>query len=330
MGDYVVETTRYLTYEDYPIEDLMLYGGIDCLVTSDLASRLWNEIHKEPEYIIFKNGSDGNQVKDKTTVGSIFNSYIDYTAPSLEFILDLELNGFKYDIELNKVIKQRMEVELAELEAVIFEGIGREINLNSGTILGAFLYDEKGYKVESRTKTGEPSTDGDAIKNLGKLHPEEPWLMALAKRNDIRSLYNTFIATYVEDFVKRDGRIHPTYNLHGTGSFRISGEEPNLTQLANPKHGYNLRTLFTVDLGNCFIAADYSSAEVKILGALCKDAKLLQAIKEGKDFHSYSASEMHNIDYNEFVSVLSKVTHVLYKDYKSKRQSSKALTFGIL
>ena len=321
----------YLTYEDYPIEDLILYGGIDCIVTSELASRLLPEITARPNYKQFKSDVvTGTQTKELVQVGSIWSSYQDYTVSALEFIIDLELNGFKYDVELNKQIKERMETELRELDSVIFAGIGKEINLNSGAVLGEFLYVEKGYTIKSRTKTGEPSTDGDAIKEIAKDHPEEPWLMVLAKRNDIRSLYNTFVSTYVENFVKRDGRIHPTYNLHGTGSFRISGEEPNLTQLANPKHGYNLRTLYTVEEFYCLIAADYSSAEVKILGALCKDEKLLQAIREGKDFHSYSASEMHGIDYEVFIAVLDNKGHELFKKYKAYRQGSKALTFGIL
>lgn len=322
--------TQYLTYEDYPVEDLMLYGGIDCLVTSELMSRLMPEISKKDTYVEYGVLPSGKTYKRNILVDSILNSYNNYSKESLEFIIDLELNGFKFDIELNEIIKKRMEEELEQLEAVLFKEIGREINLNSSQIVRDFLYVEKGFEVEDKTKTGEPSTDGDAIIKMAKKYSEHTWLPILAKRNDIRSLYNTFVSTYVKDFVKPDGRIHPTYNLHGTGSFRISGEEPNLTQLANPKHGYNLRTQYTVETGYCFLAADYSSAEVKILGALCKDTKLLLAIAEGKDFHAYSASEMYGIPYEEFVAVLADENHPLYKKYKKYRQGSKALTLNLL
>ena len=142
-------------------------------------------------------------------------------------------------------------------------------------------------KVKKSThllKTGEPSLDGEALLKLSKAYPDLTWLSLIAKRNDIASLYRTFVANYVKDYVKSDGRIHPSFNLNGTGSFRISGEDPNLTQLPNIKHGYNIRELFTVPKGCIFLAADYSSAEVKVLGMICKDEKLLQAIKDGKDF----------------------------------------------
>ena len=317
----------YLTYEDYPIEDLLTYAGIDCLVTSGLASKLMPILSEEPKYTFFTGKSHKKVIRN---VPSMISSYENYTAPALEFIVDMELNGFLYDVKRNAEVKLQMEKEIEKLETQIFSAIGKRINLDSGDILGNFLYVEKGFEVNSRTKTGEPSTDGAAVLAIAKDHPELTWLPLLAKRNDISSLYRTFVANYVKDFVKSDGRIHPSYNLHGTGSFRLSGEEPNLTQLANPKHGYNIREFYGVPDGCVFLAADYSSAEVKILGALCRDEKLLQAIAEGKDFHSYSASEMHGIDYEEFVSVLGNDQDPKYKSYKRLRQGAKSLTFSII
>ena len=325
-----VDKPIYHTYEDYPIEDLMVYGGIDCLVTSELLERLGTKIYETPEYTWIDRDASGKMVRRKESIMSIAESYGKYTAEAHDFIMDLEMNGIKYDVDLNKVVKVQLETEITELEEVIFREIGFRLNIDSGQQLSKYLYEERGFVVNRRTKTGEPSTDGEAIKELSELHPEEKWLVPLAKRNDLASIYRTFVVTYVEDFVKRDGRVHANYSLHGTGSFRIAGDNPNLTQLPRPKHGYNLRRFFTVDKGNVFMCFDFSSAEVKILGALCKDPELLRAIREGMDFHSLSASKMYGIDYVEFVAVLEDKKHPSYKDYKEKRQFSKALTFGIL
>lgn len=318
---------KYETYEDFPIEDLLIYAGIDCIVTSDLGKALMPALQKKHIYTYFETGKG---VRRAEVIPSILDSYLEYTAPALDFIIDLELNGFQYDVELNAVMKKEMEEEIASLEASIFEAVGRKVNLDSGQSLSEFLYVEKGLEVKAFTKTNEPSTDGEALKALSEAYPEHTWLLLIAKRNDIASAYRTFVANYVEDFVKSDGRIHPSYNLHGTGSFRIAGENPNLTQLPRPKHGYNVRKLFKVRDGYVLIAADYASAEVKILGALSKDEKLLQAIAEGKDFHSYSASEMHGIDYETFVAIIEDKRHLDHKRLKNLRQGSKALTFGIL
>lgn len=320
----------YLTYEDFPIEDLIVYGGIDCIVTSELLSRMSKYIYAEPEYLHVET-RDKQVFKEKRSIMSIAESYKKYTSEAHEFIMDLEMNGIKYDIAGNRVMKARLEAEISELTTVITNVIGDTFNLDSGQQLATFLYEAKGFEATRFTKTGEPSTDGDSVKDLAERYPEQKvWLYPLAKRNDLISIYRTFIETYVEKFVKRDGRVHANYSLHGTGSFRIAGDNPNLTQLPRPKHGYNIRTLFIVETGNVFIAFDFSSAEVKILGALCKDPELLRAIKEGMDFHSLSASKMYSIDYETFVSILGDKTHSLNKEYKNKRQIAKSLTFSIL
>jgi DNA polymerase I-like protein with 3'-5' exonuclease and polymerase domains len=313
----------YNTYEDYPVEDLLLYAGIDCITTSEILAATFPRIIEQPLYVT---STHGKLTKGK--IPSILEAIRKYEMPAFEFICDLELNGIEYDIELNRQMNRQMEAEIASLEHSIFTAIGHPVDLDSGAALGDFLYGELGLTPPFLTKTGSPSTDGDALAALVK-SARIPYLADIAKRNDIASAHRTFIKTYVEDHVKPDGRVHPSYNLHGTSSFRITGDNPNLTQLPRPKHGYNVRRCFKVADGNVFIALDFSSAEVKILGALCKDPTLLKAIEEGKDFHSFSASAMRRLDYDEFISIVDNPGHPLYKEYKGYRQAAKALTFGI-
>lgn len=323
----------YRTYEDYEIEDLLLYAGIDCIGTSSLLSKLAPVCSAEP---IYYRSEDGGKRKVKTTAMSIFESYDTYTAPAFEFICDLEINGIAYDVDGNKAMGKRMREEIEALETEIRKELGDKangVNFDSGDHMVKLLYDTFGFEVESTTKTGEPSTDGDALNALAEKH-ELPWLKLIAKRKDIISIYRTFVENYVADFVKSDGRIHSSYNQHGTSSFRISGENPNFTQIPRPKHGYNIRDLFIPSPGYVFIALDFSSAEVKVLGAISKDPGLLKAIEEGLDFHSFSASQMRGIDYEKFVSIINdgpnKTTgypgHPLHKQYKQWRQEAKVLT----
>jgi DNA polymerase-1 len=269
---------------------------------------------------------------------SIWESMELVEMPAFEFICDMETNGILYDVNKNRQMSARMQVELDDLEERVFSALGQKVDLNSGTAMAKFLYEERGYPVLGRTKSGEPSVDGDTLKELSQQMGLE-WLEWIGKRNDINSVHNTFVKTYVEDFVKRDGRIHPSYNLHGTSSFRITGDRPNLTQLPRPKHGYNVRSCYRVPDGKVFLALDFSSAEVKVLGALCKDPALLRAIAEGKDFHSFSASAMHGIPYDEYVHVLEEGDQAKaerrevpaeYRKYKQWRQEAKTLTFSIL
>lgn len=332
----VVEPAKvYTTYEDFEYEDLLTYAGLDCIVTSSVLAELFPKLTEEPVYNIV--GTGGGLLKGKAP--AVITSVTEVEMVAHEYIVDLEINGLKYNVERNQEFSRRMVSEVAELEESIFRVTGR-LNWNSGPEVQDLLYNKMGMTPPYMTKGNEPSTDGDALLTLAGIDPmsfnytaPDPslqWLSDFAKMKDINSAHNTFIKTYVKDFVKRDGRIHPSYNLHGTSSFRITGSDPNLTQIPRPRHGYNIRECYEVESGNIFIAADWSSAEVKVLGAISKDEALLGAIAKGYDFHSFSASQIIGVSYEEYMGILGEKGNPLYKYYKDSRQSAKALTFGIL
>jgi DNA polymerase-1 len=330
------EKKIYRTYEDFDFSDLNTYAGIDCIVTSEILTALWPDLVK-PQELLMPNRS-GQPTKIKAP--GIIKSVVETEMMCHEFIINLEINGMLYDIERNRAISKQMIEEVAEFDERIFTALGKRINLDSGVEVSKLLYDELGFESPFKTKSGDDATDGAALLTLAGLNPlaniyvtPDPklqFLADMAKRKDINSVHNTFIKTYVEDFVKRDGRIHPSYNLFGTSSFRITSDNPNLTQLPRPKHGYNVRECYTIPNGYVFIAFDFSSAEVKILGAICKDKNMLKAIAEGLDFHSYSASAMMGVPYDEFIHILEDDSHPLKKEYKRMRQVAKVLTFSLL
>lgn len=327
------EPPVYHTYEDFPPEDLYQYAGVDCLATTGVLNAVFPKVVERKSYI-YSNGGNASEGKAPAIID--FMDRVEM--PAHEFIIDMELNGILYDVELNKRQSAQIAIELPELEDQIFTLFGTKFNPDSGKDLAKILYSDLGFEPPSYTKKKEPSVDGDALSSLAKTHDLE-WLRVLAKRNNLASVDRTFFRNYVPDFVKRDGRIHPSYNLFGTSSFRITGDNPNLTQLPNgqteSKIGYAIRQCYIAAPGHLFLCADQSSAEVKILGALCKDPKLLRAIAEGKDFHSYSASQMHGIPYEEIVWHLdyegddSNIL-AIKKRFKGLRQGAKALTLNSL
>lgn len=323
------------TYEDFPIEDLMTYAGIDCIVTSGIASKLWNTLTKV-EDIKLPNEQGGYDI---VKAPAIIESVNEVEMPAHEFILDLEINGIGYSVERNRFYHNKMVNHIEELDERIFSAIGSRVDMDSGAALADFLYGVRGFEPPYQTKAGEPAVDGDALLLLAGLDPSGKsrtakdeslqFLVDMAIRRDIASVWRTFIRTYHTDWVKRDGRIHPSYNLFGTSSFRITGSDPNLTQLPRAKHGYNIRTCFVEGAGHVFISFDFSSAECKILAALARDQNMLKAIADGKDFHTFTASAISGIPYEELAEVLENSDNEKYKEYKELRQSSKAVTFGI-
>jgi DNA polymerase I len=320
-----------VSYEDFDFEDLCAYAGIDCIATSGLLSKIFPiMVEQKPIKEVDLDGKVTNALAP-----AILESFHRIEIPAQIFILDLEINGIGYSVERNRFMNARMLEEIASLDDQIFTAIGKKIDLNSGPAVAKFLYEERGFTIPFMTKGGEPATDGSAILTLAGLDPlggkyvtKDPdlqFLAYMAKRRDISAVRNTFVATYVEDFVKRDGRIHSSYFQAGTSSFRISGSNPNGTQLPRPKHGYNVRSCYTTRPGYVFVTLDFSSAEVKVLANISREEKMLDAIRRGLDFHSFSASAMRGIPYEEMKAVLEDSSHRLYKEYKGLRQLAKVL-----
>jgi DNA polymerase-1 len=312
------------SYEDFPSERLYSYAGVDALVTYELLRRLMPSIKNQVKYKQFKDGKE-----ESVFAPSILSEARNIKHPAMEFMLDMEINGILYDQVLNRQYDQRMCMQLATLEEEVFTGMGKSINLGSGTELSQMLYGDLGFPVTVFTKKGQPAVSGDAIKALEE-STGLTWLKSLRMYTDISSVHSSFIKTYIGDWVKRDGRVHPNYNLHGTSSHRISSDNPNLLNLPKPVHGYNVRECYTVPRGYIFVTADFSSCEVKILAALCQDEKMLEAILGGLDFHSYTASVINGIPYEEFHGAIEDKNHPLHKKYKVLRGNAKAVTFGIL
>lgn len=322
-----------ITYEDFPFNDLNTYAGVDCIATSGILGKLWGPLTKTETMKV-----PDERGKPKTVEApAVIDSVMEVEMPAHEFILDLEINGIGYSVARNGFITKKMTAEIEMLDERIFESVGKKLDMNSGAALARYLYDERGFNVPFRTKKGEPAVDGNAFLTIAGLDPmgknrtakdvELQFLVDMAKRRDLSSVRGTFLSNYPKDFVKRDGRVHPSYNMFGTSGFRISGDTPNLTQLPRAKHGYNVRTCYTCAPGNVFISFDFSSAEVKLLAAISKEPAMLKAIAEGLDFHTFSASSMRGIPYGEMIGVLSDEKHEKYKEYKELRQLSKVLKY---
>lgn len=336
VEEVIIAAPIKVTYEDFKFDDLMKYAGIDCLGTSGILGSLFPEIIKEETMLV--PNAKGQPIR--VDAPAIIESVMRIEMPANEFICDLEINGIKYSPERNRWFSEKMMAQVESLDEKIFSALGKRINLDSGTAVAQFLYEEKGFLPPYMTKGGEPATDGAALMTLAGLDPvggeyltkdeKLQWLSDMALRRDVSSVHNTFVKTYVADFVKRTGRIHPSYNLFGTSSFRITGSDPNLTQLPRAKHGYNVRCCYTVENGMVFISFDFSSAEVKILANLAKEPAMLKAIADGLNFHAFSASSMYGIPYAEFMEAIKDEDHPLHEDYTNKRQLCKILTFSIL
>lgn len=331
-----------LSFEDVNFDTLCRYGAADAIATLRILKKLWPDACAKPKYLHFQ-GEERREIY----LPSIYEEISNVKMPAHEFIVDMEVEGIPYNVAANRKMAEDMETEIVSLEVEINTALGAqpgEINFDSSDDLTDLLYGER-FKMAApvQTSSGDDSTSYDALEELLRNYPEhKAWLKPLARRRRIASMFRSFIGPYVEKFVKRDGRIHPSYNLFGTSSHRISSSDPNLLNLPawRSSKPYDIRSLYTAPEGAyAFLTMDFSSCEVKILAAMCGDEGLVQACREGKDFHTYTACIIYNLDYDEVKAALDSTDEERQNDpelasryayYKDRRQASKSVTFGLL
>lgn len=307
------------TYEYYNFDELCTYAGIDNVATSELLARLWVPLNAKPHFRDY----DAGTIKD-IMAPSIIDELINVKQLALEFTCNLKITGMYYNQERNTLMAARMKEDLVDCEERIYAAAGKTFHLK-GQELYNFLYREKRYVCTVKTKGGDDATSGDALKEMIKNYPEDADLLRDIKRwQDVTAMYNNFIVSYIHDFVKPDSRIHASYNLQGTSSHRINSTDPNMLNMPRGYYGYNIRDLYTATPGYTLMAFDFSSCEVKILAALSGDPNMIYACEQGYDFHSFSASLMMGIEYEEFLA------NKKVPSYSDMRQFAKAVTFGIL
>jgi DNA polymerase I-like protein with 3'-5' exonuclease and polymerase domains len=99
-----------------------------------------------------------------------------------------------------------------------------EFNLNSTRELGDRLYKDYKLPIVSKTATGNPSTDRATLDMLAArdLDPEQQeFVDTMLEYRKLAKMHSTY-ATKLGGFIRSDGRVHPSFNLVGARSGRIS------------------------------------------------------------------------------------------------------------
>lgn len=93
-----------------------------------------------------------------------------------------------------------------------------------------------------------------------------------------------------------DGRIHPNYNAFGTATGRLSVSDPNLQQLPKKGIGKDIRKFFIASPGHKFISADYTNAEIGIMGCETQDPLILGAYFGGRNIHDDNTQTLFGVN----------------------------------
>lgn len=218
-------------------------------------------------------------------------------------------SGVAIDREtFNRVVPQ-LEAEALTAEKALNENYnaGTPLNWNSNDTVAERLVHHK-VPLRKRTPGGKLSVAAPILESLRDKHKIIDDL--LTWRNQTKTL--AFLHSY-EDFLKYDGRLHPSLMLDGTETGRLSCKDPNLQQV--PAKGI-IKTMFVSQFkGGKIGLVDLAQAELRVAAHLSGDQKFIKALNQ-QDVHRYIASLVYAIP-------LDQVT-------KEQRTNSKEIVFGLM
>jgi DNA polymerase-1 len=240
----------------------------------------------------------------------------DTEMPLVEVLAEMEHNGIALDCALLKRLGATMEDRLIELTRDVHQAAGRVFNLDSPKQLAEVLFDEQGFQVVRKTKTGR-STDAETLEALAA-QTDHPIPKLVLEYRELSKLKNTYVDTLPKMVCRRTGRVHASFNQTGAITGRLSSSDPNLQNIpVRTDLGKQIRAAFVAgDAESVLLTADYSQVELRLLAHFCKDRALLDAFQRGQDIHRAVAAQVNGVAVEEVTP--------------AQRSAAKAVNFGII
>ncbi|NQU81112.1 MAG: DNA polymerase I, partial [Bacteroidetes bacterium] len=215
--------------------------------------------------------------------------------PLIYVLCDMEMKGFKVNVDVLKKYSVILKVELLDIQSRIYKLAETEFNISSPKQLGEILFNK--MKIDSKakkTKTGQYSTSEDVLQRLVNKHE------IVSKVLEFRSV-SKLLSTYVEKLPELKnsdtGKIHSSFNQTITATGRLSSNNPNLQNIPiRDNRGREIRKAFVPsDNQHILISADYSQIELRIMAHLSGDKNMIEAFNAGEDIHVTTAAKIYRI-----------------------------------
>jgi DNA polymerase I-like protein with 3'-5' exonuclease and polymerase domains len=293
------------TYDLIPFDTISRYASIDTAVTYDLFMKFWPIVQANEKL---------RYVYEKILV------------PGTLFLMDMEEVGIPISQERMAAANLYLDEEIEKAKQVVYgfeevkrfeQDTGKIFNPNSVMQLRVVLFDYLGLSpTGKKTATGAVSTDAEVLEQLSEEHPLPA---AILKVRQLGKIQNTYISKILPE-LDRDGRIRTNFNLIFTTSGRLSSSGKfNAQQI--PRDNPIIKGCIKAPEGFKIVSQDLTTAEMYYAAVLSGDKNLQEVFSSGGDFHSTIAKMVFDLECP---------VEEVKKKYGGKRQSAKAISFGIL
>jgi len=240
--------------------------------------------------------------------------FYDMEMPLLFVLADMEQVGIKVDEQALRVYQSRLDESIESITKEIYALSEEPFNLNSPKQLGVILFEKLGLRGGKKTKTGY-STAADVLEKIRHDHPIVEKILYYRQLAKLKSTYADGLLAVMDTDTHK---IYSTFNQTITATGRISSTEPNLQNIpVRLELGRELRKVFIPESEEyCFLDADYSQIELRVLAHISGDETLINAFRQNQDIHRLTASQVFHVPFDDVTPL--------------QRSNAKAVNFGIV
>lgn len=246
---------------------------------------------------------------------ALWNLYENVEKPLIQVLRQMEQAGVRIDTNILHDAEVALTQQLQQLEESIYQQAGETFNVNSPSQVGEVLFDHLRLDSKAkRGKTGKYSTSEDVLQGLKE---KSPIVGLILEQRELKKLISTYVSALPGYINPQTGKIHTTYNQTVTATGRLSSSNPNLQNLpVRTERGQLIRKAIIPDEGCCFLSADYSQIELRLMAHLSRDPHMKEAFLQGQDIHAATAAKIFN-------KPIDQIT-------KEERRKAKTANFGII
>ena len=214
--------------------------------------------------------------------------YRELEMPLVPVLADVERAGIRIDGPALAAQSRRIEQQLAQYNARIWELAGEQFNINSPKQLGEILFEK--LKLPVLKKTGTTRSASTAVEVLEELALTHDLPRLILEWRGLSKLKSTYIDALPQLVHPETGRVHTCFNQAVAATGRLSSSDPNLQNIPiRTELGREIRRAFVAAPGNRLISADYSQIELRVLAHLAGETALMDAFRAGEDIHDRTA-----------------------------------------
>lgn len=306
-------------YTMIPIEDLILYAGIDADVTRQhvLHQNQRLEIEYKRDVAVRKKVQNADPIP--RPVKRLMGAHV---IPTSRTLAAMEFTGFPVDLAYLEDLDAKLEKTVTETEHELYRLAGGPFQVSSPRDVNRIMFLHGFLDEESGQRVTVPVTDDLGRTKKGQIKSDEKTLLYIA--NTYKYAFPKKVIQYrkaakarspflinMREHAVIDGRMHPTFHLNGTSTGRSSSSGENMQNIPKILAGHNIKKIFVPPPGYTLIDTDAKGAEIRVFAAYSLDERLIQAINDDLDTHSFFTSEVFGVPYDE-VEHMRKVSDDLY------------------